>query len=182
MGKENFEGKNDEHESYEQLMEYQQRRTQEQTMVHEEDYANVEYGTYDWLREVQTEYYFRYEGTQVIPPCWGVVHWRVLKDPTRVHPRQIAELNRLLAWRISTDESNRCEVETAGRLSDDGNTVDLSRETQYYHNLHRKVFCECKDWPSKFEADREWCRNWQQSDERERYFDRPYGFNSNGLF
>jgi hypothetical protein len=180
LGPENIAGKIDEHEYYERVQQYQKRRLQETMLVHEEDYANVPYGTYDWLIEVGTEYYYRYEGTQVVPPCWEVVHWRVLKDPIRVHPRQIAELNRLLAWRISTSGSNACEVDTAGRLSTDGNSVDLSREAQYHHLLHRDVFCECKDWPSKFEADKEWCRNWQQDNGSNRFYNTPYSFDTNG--
>ena len=147
------------------------------TIVHEEDYANLEWFPYEWLIKAGTEYYYRYEGTMLTPPCWEVVHWRAMKDPIRVHPRQIKELQRLLAWRLNPDS---CDVDTAGVVSDDGNTVDLSRETMYYESPHRMVFCECKDWPSKFPGDQEWCRNWKQDTNYDRFYKRPYSFDSNG--
>jgi hypothetical protein len=180
LGPENFDEDIDEHVYFEQVMSDYKRRKLQNLGIHEEDYANVAYWPYEWLLEVGTEYYFRYEGTQTVPPCWEVVHWRVMKDPIKVHPRQIEELNRLLAWRLSTSGSNECEVDTAGRLSDDGNTVDVSRETQYYHLQHRKVFCECKDWPSKFEGDKEWCKNWKLSNGEDRFYDTPYSFDTGG--
>lgn len=113
----------------------------------------------------------------LVPPCWETVHWRVMKDPIRVHRRQIAELNRLLAWRRDPDT---CRRDTAGIVSDDGNTVKMNREVQYYHNRHRKVFCECKDWPSKFEGDRAWCDDWRDDVDHDRFYRRPYSFDSNG--
>ena len=113
----------------------------------------------------------------VVPPCYDTVHWRPFKDPIRVHPRQIAELQRLLAWRLNEDS---CNVDTAGVLSEDGNRITANREIQYYHNTHRKVFCECKDWPSKFEGDREWCANWREDTNYDRFYVRPYSFDSNG--
>ena len=180
LGPENFVDTIDENAYYERVKEYQKRRLLQKNLVHEVDYTDVAYGTYDWLIEAGTEYYFRYEGSMVVPPCWEVVHWRVLKDPIKVHPRQIAELNRLLAWRVSTSGSNRCQVDTAGRISGNGDTVDMSRESQYYHLLHREVFCECKDWPSKFEADKEWCKNWQQSNGAVRFYNTPYSFDTGG--
>lgn len=55
---------------------------------------------------VKTEYYYRYSGTQTVPPCYGrftpgsnrgyTNHWRVMKDPIRVSHRQINEMHRLL--------------------------------------------------------------------------------------
>lgn len=174
---ENFEEDDeDEHEYFERIYsEFKQRNLQ--SVVHEENYDDIPWFPYEWLIKVGTEYYYRYEGTMLHPPCWEVVHWRNMKDPIRVHPRQIKELNRLLAWRLNPDT---CSVDTAGVLSNNGNTVDLSRETMYYHSLHRKVFCECKDWPSKFEGDKQWCRNWKGDTDYSRFYSTPYSFNSGG--
>ena len=100
-----------------------------------------------------------------------------MKDPIRVHKRQIAELNRLLAWRLNPDT---CEIDTAGVISDDGNTIKANREIQYYHSTHRMVFCECKDWPSKFESDKEWCDDWEDDTDYTRFYKQPYSFDSDG--
>lgn len=143
--------------------------------IHEEDYEDVEFRTYEWMLKVETEYYFRYEGTMLVPPCFEVVHWRVMKDPLRVHARQIAEINRLLAWRLDPDT---CGLDSAGDISTDGNSIVANREVQYYHDQHRKVFCECKDWPSKFQSDRDWCDRWEQDVNHDRFYTRPYSFDS----
>ncbi|GAX10104.1 hypothetical protein FisN_3Lh293 [Fistulifera solaris] len=145
--------------------------------VHDEDYDDIPWFAYEWMVKVGTEYYYRYEGTQLVPPCWEVVHWRVMKDPIRVHKRQIDELNRLLAWRLNPDT---CQSDTAGVVSDDGNTVDLSREVMYYHDQHRKVFCECPAWPSQFPGDQEWCRHYRDDTNYDRFYTRPYSFDSGG--
>ena len=150
-------------------------------IIHDEDYADVRYWPYEWMLKVGPDYYFRYEGTQVVPPCREFIHWRVMKDPMRVHPRQIKELNRLLAHRLAPEGTdNSCNVDTAGVLSPDGDRVKVNRDIQYLHKGHRMVFCECKDWPSRFDKDRQWCRNWQQDTNYTRFYDRPYSFKSNG--
>jgi Eukaryotic-type carbonic anhydrase len=157
---------------------FKHREMQAADALFELDYEDVPYWPYEWLVKVETEYYFRYEGTMIVPPCWEVVHWRTMKDPIRVHKRQIEELNRLLAWRIAPSPS--CEPDTAGRVSRDGNRVDLNRDTQYIHLQHRLVFCECKDWPSKFPSDKEWCTDWKEGSAEPRFYERPYSFDSNG--
>eukprot|EP00980_Cylindrotheca_fusiformis_P012173 scaffold2945_cov99-Cylindrotheca_fusiformis.AAC.2 len=141
------------------------------------NYVNVRYSPYEWLREVKTEYYFRYEGGQMVPPCYETVHYRVMKDPIRIHSIQLEEIERLLAWRIAPKGSgeNECQRDTAGRErpgSKNGNAVDLNRPLQAYSNIHRKVFCECNDWDSKWKEDQEWCK----LDKKTRFFDRPYNF------
>ena len=60
----------------------------------------------------------------LVPPRWDTVHWRLMKDPIRVHKRQIDDLYRLLAWRLNPDT---CKVDTAGILSDDGNWIKATR-------------------------------------------------------
>mmetsp|Transcript_37127 Transcript_37127/g.90009 ORF Transcript_37127/g.90009 Transcript_37127/m.90009 type:complete len:562 (+) Transcript_37127:94-1779(+) len=114
---------------------------------------------------VRTEYYFRYQGSQTIPPCYGNVvrgsregtnHWRVLKDPIRIHPRQLKELKRLVADRIAPkdDPVMPCQPDTAGKvtrddsvLNEDGRgrvvDVDTARPKQYiYPEGHLITFCE----------------------------------------
>jgi len=146
-----------------------------------DNYKNVKYSPYEWMREVKTEYYYRYEGSQMVPPCYETVHYRVMKDPIRIHPIQLAELERLLAWRIAPKGSkfNECKPDTAGRQrsGSNGNAVDLNRPIQEYHNIHRKVFCECKDWKSKWKQDQNWCRLSKSQKERQ-----PYNFDSNGKY
>jgi len=77
---------------------------------------------------VKTEYYFRYSGSQTIPPCYGnrrdnsregTNHWRVMKDPLRIHTRQLHELQRLTAERIAPMDSaiNACQPDTAARVT-----------------------------------------------------------------
>ncbi len=147
-----------------------------------DNYASVRYSPYQWLREVKTEYYFRYEGGQMVPPCFETVHYRVMKDPILINPIQLAELERLLAWRISPrgSGSGECENDTAGRPRDGGNgtAVDLNRPLQDYSNIHRKVFCECNDWVSKFQEDKDWCL----MEQNQRWYDEPYNFDSGGGF
>lgn len=112
----------------------------------------------------------------MVPPCFETVHYRVMKDPIRIHPIQLEELERLLAWRIAPkgSGSNECQRDTAGRerSGSNGNAVDLNRPLQDYSDIHRKVFCECIDWDSKWTEDQQWC----QLDKKTRFFDRPYNF------
>lgn len=160
--------------------EYKQRSLQ--NVIYQEDYANVPYFPYEWLFKVETEYYFRYEGTMVVPPCHEIVHWRVMKDPIRVNPRQIKELNRLLAWRLSSSGSNRCKTESAGVITRGGGTINVARDLQYIHPEHQLVFCECKDFTSIYPNDRAWCQNWQQDTSYNRFYKTPYSFDSGGHF
>lgn len=137
---------------------------------------------------VRTEYYYRYSGSQTIPPCYGTFdpnsrsqtnHWRVMKDPVRIHPRQLAEMKRLLAERIapSDDPVMACKPDTAAKVRSDGR-VEAARPVQYKHPAHFEVFCECKDWPSKWPEDREWCHI---EDIYERFYDSPYNFDTAGF-
>lgn len=153
----------------------------------------IEWFNYWPLLGVRTEYYFRYEGTQTIPPCYGSYipesrrntnHWRVLKDPIRMHPRQLHELKRLLADRIAPpdDPVNPCLADTAAKVTRDPETnvatdVDTARPLMYTSTSHFKTFCECKDWPSKWPEDREWCK---MQDIYERFYDHPYNFQTDG--
>jgi Eukaryotic-type carbonic anhydrase len=151
--------------------------THEQRMErHLMNYDHISFNAYEWMLAVKTEYYFRYEGTFATPPCSETVHWRIMKDPIQVHPDQIKELERLLAWRIAPKGSTfkECQRDTAGkdRPGREGNAVDLNRPIQSTKPLHRMVFCECQDWRSKFEEDRRWCRRGVKT----RLYEVPYGF------
>lgn len=111
------------------------------------NYDDVEYFPYQWMLKVKTEYYFRYEGTLTVPPCFNKVHWRVMKDPILVHPRQIREIERLLAQRIAPlGTTNSCQNDTAGKPREgrEGEAADYNRPLQNFHKLHRKVICECQ--------------------------------------
>jgi hypothetical protein len=119
---------------------------------------------------------------KMVPPCFDTVHYRVMKDPILINPLQLKELERLLAWRIAPKDSefNSCKLDTAGRErpGSNGDAVDLNRPLQSYNNIHRKVFCECKDWDSKWQEDRDWC----ELDKNVRFFEHPYNFDWNGPF
>lgn len=143
------------------------------------------------LIDVKTEYYYRYSGTQTVPPCYGQFtpqtrgftnHWRVLKDPIRVSQRQINEMHRLLKERIapSDDPIRPCQPDTAAKAHPDdptGNKVWVARPLQSTHKAHFKVFCECQDWGSKWDEDKKWCRN----DKMTRLYDQPYNFKTGGF-
>lgn len=176
LGKENFEPiLEDEQEYFDRRYAAHKRRNLQG--AHLENYADVDWDPYEWLFRVETEYYFRYEGTMLVPPCWEVVHWRNMKDPIRVHKRQIEEIHRLLAHRLNPDT---CARETAGIVTPDGSHIATSREVQYKHDQHRFVFCECPNWPSKFASDKEWCRKHKEDTNYTRFYNRPYSFNSDG--
>jgi hypothetical protein len=141
---------------YKLRLEHAETKTHDE--IHEE-YCNllagdeIECFNYFLMLGVRTEYYYCYSGSQTIPPCYGNVnensragtnHWRVLKDPIRIHPRQLQELKRLLAMRIApvVDPVNRCVPDTASFVAPDG-TVEANQPLPYFHTAY--FFCECKD-------------------------------------
>lgn len=145
------------------------------------NYEDVTYFAYEWLLKVRTEYYFRYEGTMTVPPCKDQAHFRVMKDPILVPQRQIDELQRLLVERIAPKDSKfkSCEPDHAGAPREgSSDKFDFVRPLQQNHNLHRMVFCECKDWESVFIEDEKWCK----LGIRERFYDYPYNFDTGGSF
>eukprot|EP00934_Nitzschia_sp_Nitz4_P000841 Nitzschia sp. Nitz4//scaffold115_size69933//22785//24554//NITZ4_005998-RA/size69933-processed-gene-0.55-mRNA-1//1//CDS//3329533487//841//frame0 len=147
----------------------------------------LEWFNYFPMLGVRTEYYFRYSGTMTTPPCYGkffvtsregAVNWRVMKDPIRIHPRQLKEMKRLLANRIQPIDGDvmACQPDTAAKV--DGDDVDTARPLQYWYSSHQEVFCECKDWASKWPEDRKWCRI---DDIYERFYETPYNFDTDGF-
>eukprot|EP00536_Pseudo-nitzschia_multiseries_P002986 jgi/Psemu1/236253/estExt_Genewise1.C_420092 len=163
--------------------------------LHHEFRGLFQYDELDWFNYwpmlgVRTEYYFRYSGSQTVPPCYGnfqqesragTNHWRVMKDPLRIHTRQLLELRRLTAERIAPPGSpvDACLPDTAAtvtRSEADPRTivgVDNARPLQSWVKPHFKTFCECKDWPSKWPEDQKWC---EIEDIEERFYDKPYNF------
>ena len=151
----------------------------------------LSFHNYQFLIDVRTEYYYRYSGTSTVPPCYAKFvggtrgqtnHWRVLKDPIRVHPRQIAEMERLLRERIAPTDANAkaCENDTAGKVDADGH-ISVARPLQQFHHVHYKTFCECDDWQSKWPEDRAWCQL-NQGDKSTRFYEHPYNFDSQESF
>jgi hypothetical protein len=103
-----------------------------------------------------------------------------MKDPIRIHPRQLQELKRLMGERISPKGSvvKECEVDTAAKVTKDPETnqiidIEAARPVQEWNNVHFETFCECKDWASKWPEDRHWCL---VDDISERFYDKPYNF------
>jgi len=137
----------------------------------------------------RTEYYYRYQGTATIPPCYGsdtraskrgVNHWRVLKDPIRIQSTQLKELERLIRDRIAPpdDPVMPCQPDTAAKVSDDGR-VNVARPLMSTdEEAHDPTFCECKDWVSKWPEDQAWC---ETEDLEERLYLTPYNFESDGF-
>jgi hypothetical protein len=77
-------------------------------------------------------------------------------------------MKRLLKDNIAPvdDPVMACQPDTAAKVD---NSV---------HPAHFTVFCECKDWRSKWPEDRAWC---QIADEEERFYANPYNFRHNGF-
>ena len=138
--------------------------------------AGIEWFNFFLMLGVRTEYYFRYLGSQTIPPCYGPLtrasrhganNIRVMKDPIRIHPRQLDELKRLQRDRIAPlgDPVAACQPDTAAGVSADGE-VWAARPLQYETPFHFEVYCECEKWPSKWPDDREWCAKYPNLTDR----------------
>lgn len=150
--------------------------------------VETEWFNYWPMLGARTEYYYRYEGTATIPPCYGndtkasrrgTNHWRVLKDPIRIAESQLKELERLIRDRVAPqdDPVMPCQADTAAKVSEDG-IVNVARPLMYtYEDAHRITFCECKDWESKWPEDRAWCLD----ELEDRLFMKPYNFESDGF-
>jgi hypothetical protein len=98
-----------------------------------------------------------------------------MKDPLRIHPNQLKEMQRLIAERVAPhdDPVAGCQRDTAAEVNSRGD-VTTARPLQYYSEKgHVMTFCECKDWGSKWPEDREWC---QIDDIEERFFDKPFNW------
>jgi Eukaryotic-type carbonic anhydrase len=149
------------------------------------NYDNIKWFNYFPLTDVKTEYYFRYSGSQTIPPCYGkyfpgdrnrhqTAAWRVLKDPMLISQRQNDEMHRLLRMRIAPKSSpiNACQADTAAKV--EGNRVNVARPLQQTRDTHYMVFCECDNWKSKFRQDQDWCARVRNKNDR--LYKDPYNF------
>lgn len=102
-----------------------------------------------------------------------------MKDPIRIHSRQLEEMKRLIANRIAgawEDKEFRCKPDTAAKVS--GKDVNIARPLQQLNHRHFKTFCECKDWKSKWPEDRKWC---EIEDTYERFYAHPFNFDAPGF-
>ncbi|GKY92918.1 hypothetical protein MPSEU_000260800 [Mayamaea pseudoterrestris] len=156
------------------------------------DYEHIgPWHNYFGLLGVKTEYYYRYSGTQTIPPCFGKFtpgdnrantnHWRVMKDPIRVSERQIDEMHRLLKDRIapSDDPFKACKPDTAAATYEGNeNRVNVSRPLMMTEENHFMTFCECTRWKSLWVEDNLWCDN---KNETSRFYEQPYNFVTDGF-
>ena len=149
------------------------------------NYDHVDWFNYFGMLGVRTEYYYRYSGTQTIPPCHGKFvpegnrentnHWRVMKDPLRISKRQLNEMHRLLRERIAPIDApvNACMSDTAAKVNVETGEVNVARPLQSKNEIHYVTFCECDDWKSKWIEDQNWC---SITDKKTRFYDRPYNF------
>jgi hypothetical protein len=92
-----------------------------------------------------TEYYFRYLGSLVEPPCFVGVHWRVLRLPVKISPRQLYWLGKLLKLRLNP---TTCENDMVGRPVPTKARVEVNRPQQVTYGIHDVVYCECINWNS----------------------------------
>lgn len=154
------------------------------------NYDHVSWFNYFPMPDVRTEYYYRYSGSQTVPPCYGewfpgnlraqTNHWRVMKDPIRVSQRQIYEMHRLLKERIAPADAAQmaCQPDTAAKPDPvDERKISVARPLQSVRPVHFITFCECENWRSKFEEDQEWCRQ----EKNDRLFSQPYNFAHSGF-
>ncbi|KAL3930916.1 MAG: hypothetical protein SGARI_004343 [Bacillariaceae sp.] len=90
-------------------------------------------------------------GSGTIPPCYGkneqgkrtgVNHWRVMKDPARINPIQLTELQRLIAERVapSTDPIAPCQRDTAAKVGPQGDVSTARPLQQFNEKGHKMTF------------------------------------------
>jgi Eukaryotic-type carbonic anhydrase len=157
------------------------------------NYDEIPWFNYFPMTDVKTEYYFRYSGSQTIPPCYGkyfkdtptrknrhqTLAWRVMKDPVLISSRQLKEMHRLLKYRIAPPSSPvaACTRDSAAKMVGQ-ERVDVARPLQETRDTHYMVFCECTNWRSTFEEDKNWCLHNSLED---RLYKWPYNFDSSGF-
>jgi Eukaryotic-type carbonic anhydrase len=119
-------------------------------------YFNRLWHPYDWVDACKTEYYFQYLGSLVEPPCFVGVHWRIMRRPIRISPRQLRIISNLVAKR---QDPITCKINsTVGKPRNDGTKwVDVNRPIQMLQGRHDLAFCECVDWNSSLIEDKTYC-------------------------
>ncbi|GKY92772.1 hypothetical protein MPSEU_000247000 [Mayamaea pseudoterrestris] len=135
-------------------VEGQRRRLGTGTQVVDKPYYKGPYYPHMFYKDSNTEYYFRYFGSVIEPPCLEYVHWRVMRLPVKISPSQFKRLNALFLNRLNP---TTCEKESAGRVR--GGTIkrDVSRPLQTMTKDHKLVYCECVNWRSPKPADVAYC-------------------------
>jgi hypothetical protein len=130
----------------------------------EQDEATIErqlytgqFHPYVWHELTGSQYYFRYRGSWVEPPCLEdlTAEWRVMKEPIKISPDQFARLATIFYQRLNP---STCVQESAGRLRT-GSTYerDFNRPTQTTTNMHEVTYCECIDFTSGYPNDKACC-------------------------
>jgi hypothetical protein len=115
-------------------------------------YYKGRYHPYMFYHDTGTEYYFRYEGSVIEPPCLEYVHWRVLRLPVKISLSQFERLNALFQNRLNP---STCQKQTAGRSVN--GTIDVHRPLQTATSAHELVYCECANWHSPEPNDVAYC-------------------------
>jgi hypothetical protein len=104
------------------------------------------------------QYYWRYEGTTIEPPCVAGTNWRVLKEAIKVAPSQIRRLEELLIDRV---DPKTCRKSTAGTVNNAGTIVAVNRPIQTTNDMHELRDCECV-WKSNSLHDNDTCKKNRQ--------------------
>eukprot|EP00540_Astrosyne_radiata_P002829 CAMPEP_0116847598 /NCGR_PEP_ID=MMETSP0418-20121206/14523_1 /TAXON_ID=1158023 /ORGANISM="Astrosyne radiata, Strain 13vi08-1A" /LENGTH=103 /DNA_ID=CAMNT_0004479061 /DNA_START=112 /DNA_END=423 /DNA_ORIENTATION=- len=103
-----------------------------------------------------------------------------MKDPIRIHQRQLDEMQRLLRERIAPPSSrfHACRPDTAAKVDPITGNVQVNRPLMETKDQHVKVFCECKDWKSKWPEDQRWC---DIQNITQRLYEHPYNYAHEGF-
>ena len=116
-----------------------------------------EFHPYVWHLLTGSQYYFRYRGSWVEPPCLEdlTAEWRVMKEPIKMSRDQFDRLDAILYQRLNP---STCVRESSGRLRK-GSTYkrDFNRPIQTTTDMHNVTYCECIDFSSGYPKDLTYC-------------------------
>jgi hypothetical protein len=118
---------------------------------------NGDFHPYVWHVLTGSQYYFRYRGSWVEPPCLEdlTVEWRVMKEPIKISRAQFDRLDKIFYQRLNP---TTCVRESAGRPRA-GSTYkkDYNRPIQTTTEMHDLTYCECVDFSSGYPKDKTYC-------------------------
>jgi hypothetical protein len=112
---------------------------------------------YVWYQQAGTQYYFRYRGSWVEPPCLEdmTAEWRVMKDTIKISRAQFKRLERLFLQRLNP---KTCVRESAGKPRPGiTSKMDFNRPIQTTTKKHGLMFCECVDFDPQTAKDKAYC-------------------------